>query len=224
MKLTVDELTEVIRGAIKQFSEAGKKGVDGYLAEDDPVQPRGFGKAEAHQFDKPLEKKNLYKRQGNSNMGPFTAEAAIRAIARDVVKESFETSKIPNKHAKSSAPFAGMARVGSEGSVGNVVMPEWRGKKSATVWEDLGRWYDVGPKKKKSKAKKAHESNILQGVYEGRVQAKKDEGGERFKKLQKKLSGKKGVKDSAGLAASIGRKKYGKAKFQKMAASGKKGR
>lgn len=44
--------------------------------------------------------------------------------------------------------------------------------------------------------------------------------GGRFKKLVKELAGK-GAKDPKALAASIGRKKYGKAKFQQMAAKGK---
>ena len=43
-----------------------------------------------------------------------------------------------------------------------------------------------------------------------------------FDKLKGKLSHQKGVKDPGALAASIGRKKYGKAKFQKAAAKGKK--
>jgi hypothetical protein len=46
-------------------------------------------------------------------------------------------------------------------------------------------------------------------------------GGGRFQKLKKELS-KKGVKDPGALAASIGRKKYGKEKFQQMAVKGKK--
>jgi hypothetical protein len=45
-------------------------------------------------------------------------------------------------------------------------------------------------------------------------------GGGRFAKLEKSLKGK--VSDPAAVAASIGRKKYGKAKFQQMAAAGKK--
>lgn len=46
-------------------------------------------------------------------------------------------------------------------------------------------------------------------------------GGGRFKKLVKQLS-EKGVEDPKALAASIGRKKYGKAAYQKMAAAGRK--
>jgi hypothetical protein len=44
--------------------------------------------------------------------------------------------------------------------------------------------------------------------------------GERFKQLEGKLR-KKGVKDPGALAAWIGRKKYGKKKFQSLAAKGK---
>jgi len=45
--------------------------------------------------------------------------------------------------------------------------------------------------------------------------------GTRFKKLTAKLK-KQGVKNPKALAAAIGRKKYGKKKFQAMAAKGKR--
>lgn len=45
--------------------------------------------------------------------------------------------------------------------------------------------------------------------------------GARFKKLVKKLSARPDIRDPAALAATIGRKKYGKEKFQKMAAAGR---
>ncbi len=44
--------------------------------------------------------------------------------------------------------------------------------------------------------------------------------GSRFKALTAKLSGK--VSDPKAVAAAIGRKKYGNAKFQKLAVKGKK--
>lgn len=47
--------------------------------------------------------------------------------------------------------------------------------------------------------------------------------GERFAKLKDVLGKKPGVKDPAALAAAIGRKKFGKEKFQSLAAKGKKG-
>ena len=43
-----------------------------------------------------------------------------------------------------------------------------------------------------------------------------------FKKLKAKIAAKGGVRNPAAVAASIGRKKYGKEKFQAMAAAGKK--
>ena len=45
-------------------------------------------------------------------------------------------------------------------------------------------------------------------------------GGGRFAKLKGKLKGK--VKNPGAVAASIGRKKYGKKRFQSMAAKGRK--
>jgi len=45
-------------------------------------------------------------------------------------------------------------------------------------------------------------------------------GGGRFAKLKAKLKGK--VKNPGAVAAKIGMKKYGKVKFQKMAAAGRK--
>lgn len=47
--------------------------------------------------------------------------------------------------------------------------------------------------------------------------------GARFAALKGKLAGRPGIKDPAALAASIGRKKYGKKKFQSLAAKGKPG-
>tara|TARA_R110002020_G_scaffold449253_2_gene662311 strand:- start:5487 stop:5657 length:171 start_codon:yes stop_codon:yes gene_type:complete len=45
--------------------------------------------------------------------------------------------------------------------------------------------------------------------------------GKRFSTLAKKLD-KQGVRDPKALAAHIGRKKYGKQKFQKLAAAGRR--
>lgn len=46
--------------------------------------------------------------------------------------------------------------------------------------------------------------------------------GGRFAALEKKLSGKPGITNPGGLAAKIGREKYGKKKMASMAAKGKK--
>mgnify|MGYP001428671294 CR=1 FL=1 len=44
--------------------------------------------------------------------------------------------------------------------------------------------------------------------------------GANFKALVAKLAGRPGVRNPGAIAAAIGRKKYGKAKFKKMAAAG----
>ena len=46
--------------------------------------------------------------------------------------------------------------------------------------------------------------------------------GGRFAKLEKSIAKKGKVSNPAAVAAAIGRKKYGKAKFQQMAAAGRK--
>ena len=48
--------------------------------------------------------------------------------------------------------------------------------------------------------------------------------GARFKALKKKLGRRKGIKNPGALAASIGRKKYGKKRMSKMSAAGRKRR
>jgi hypothetical protein len=48
--------------------------------------------------------------------------------------------------------------------------------------------------------------------------------GERFRRLRNELAKKPGVTDPDALAASIGRKKYGKKRFQELAAKGKRRR
>ena len=55
-----------------------------------------------------------------------------------------------------------------------------------------------------------------------RAKGGKVEGGGRFKKLEGKLAHRKGVTDPAGLAAYIGREKYGSSKMAKMSAAGRK--
>ena len=45
--------------------------------------------------------------------------------------------------------------------------------------------------------------------------------GGRFAAMQQKLSSKPGIKDPKAVAAAIGRRKFGKSKFQSLAAKGK---
>jgi hypothetical protein len=46
-------------------------------------------------------------------------------------------------------------------------------------------------------------------------------GGGRFARLKNELSGQKGVTNPGALAAAIGRKKYGNARFNKLSAKGR---
>lgn len=46
--------------------------------------------------------------------------------------------------------------------------------------------------------------------------------GARFKALKKEIAAKGGARDPGAVAATIGRKKYGKKKMAKMAAAGRK--
>lgn len=55
----------------------------------------------------------------------------------------------------------------------------------------------------------------------GLLQKPKLGSGARFQQLESKLSKRPGVTDPAGLAAYIGRKKYGAKKFASLAAKGK---
>lgn len=46
--------------------------------------------------------------------------------------------------------------------------------------------------------------------------------GARFAALKEKISARGGARNPGAVAAAIGRKKYGKARFQKLAAAGRK--
>lgn len=78
------------------------------------------------------------------------------------------------------------------------------------------------PKEAKPRLSKQKSQN---GTYEVTMadgkKSMKPGGGGRFAALKAKLGGRKGVDDPAALAAVIGRQKYGKARFQEMAAKGR---
>jgi hypothetical protein len=72
-------------------------------------------------------------------------------------------------------------------------------------------------------------ANIFKGMlpnfkqsYSGENMEGKLGSGSRFKHLKNMLAHKPGIKDPAAVAAAIGRKTYGKAKFQHLAEQGKK--
>lgn len=67
----------------------------------------------------------------------------------------------------------------------------------------------------------AQRKSLKGGPNQPASKAKLGSGG-RFKALTAKIGHKSGVRDPAAVAAAIGRSKYGKAKFQKLAAAGRK--
>lgn len=73
------------------------------------------------------------------------------------------------------------------------------------------------------KKKKLAKSTKAGRLYKRLVKGTKPGTGKRFKAMEAALR-KKGAKNPKALAAWIGRKKYGKTRFQKMAVKGKKAR
>lgn len=85
------------------------------------------------------------------------------------------------------------------------------------VREALAQYLEKEATKKGQKIKPG---SLKGGKNEPSSKAKAGAGG-RFQALKSKLGKKPGVKDPGALAAAIGRAKFGKGKFQHMAAKGK---
>lgn len=77
---------------------------------------------------------------------------------------------------------------------------------------------------KQTRVKKLQEQENENVIGSNKMKDKKPPlgSGKRFKQLKEKIAKKGGVKDPAAVAAAIGRKKYGKKRFQELAAAGKK--
>jgi len=173
MELTAEELEEVIKSVIKSIGEEGEKGRDGYV--DDEVKPNGYCKTPASDFSEPSEEGNITKKQGSSNMGPWTSESVLRAFISKIIRESIKVKHIPQKQAKLSAPYnAARIQVGEAGDIMNSTVPAWHStKKGGTVWEDIDAWYR--PKTQhKTRSQAKFEGNMLDSVYEARTCEKKD--------------------------------------------------
>jgi len=77
--------------------------------------------------------------------------------------------------------------------------------------------YQVAKSKKKKRNTKSKKMSKKKSKKKPKLGS-----GKRFAALKKKLAKQKGIKTPGALAASIGRKKYGKKRFQKLAARGRK--
>jgi len=151
MELTIEELADIVKNVVESIKEEGEKGRDGYV--DETAKPNGFSNVAALDFSQTSEEGNFYKKQGASNMGPWTSESVLRKVIRNMVRESFELKHMPNSKSKQSAPFNTRANVGEQGSVGNIKMSEWKSTKNGKVWEQLAHWYDVKENKSTKKKK-----------------------------------------------------------------------
>lgn len=92
-----------------------------------------------------------------------------------------------------------------------------QGKETDTILQEEIASDDADEKLVKPEASLQHHQGTPAGAWEGTVIK-----GQKFDKLKNELSEEKGVSDPAGLAAEIGRKKEGKAAFDKKAEEGKK--
>lgn len=90
MKISLNELKTIVREAIVEAKKKKKKekSVDGV---------KRYQKDEKLDFSKPLGNSNLYKRQGASGIGPYTAESALRLFIKNVIKEAMKDEKSEKK-------------------------------------------------------------------------------------------------------------------------------
>jgi hypothetical protein len=108
--------------------------------------------------------------------------------------------------------------------------PKFAGKsKKERIQQALGAYYAAKRGKNEEfeieEAKKMEKMEKDDEEYDDEEEDDEEEMDEAyvgFKKLKAKIAAKGGVRNPAAVAASIGRKKYGKEKFQAMAAAGKK--
>lgn len=97
------------------------------------------------------------------------------------------------------------------------VMKEAKREKESFITESKELSFGNKPKKKEMEMEEKEE------MKKGGKKTMEPGGGGRFAKLVNKMKGQGKSEESAkAIAASIGRKKYGKSKFQEMAAAGKK--
>jgi hypothetical protein len=106
---------------------------------------------------------------------------------------------------------------GKKNSAKAKVMKEAKREKESFITESKELSFGNKPKKKEMEMEEKEE------MKKGGKKTMEPGGGGRFAKMVSKMKKEGKSEDSAkAIAASIGRKKYGKSKFQEMAAAGKK--
>lgn len=91
MKLTIEQLRHLVMEEINEAKKKSKKKAP--EKKDVATTGTGYKKDDLLDMSKPLGDKNLYKRQGASNFGPYTAESALRLFIRECLKEAVPLSE-----------------------------------------------------------------------------------------------------------------------------------
>lgn len=99
MKMAAADVVDAVRAAVH---EAKRKKAEKVDAKDENAAPGGYGsRAAVHDFSTPLGAANRYRREGASNVGPYTAEGAIRSYVRSVVEAVLDAGLV----SEASGPY-----------------------------------------------------------------------------------------------------------------------
>lgn len=97
MKMKLSELRGIVADVV---SEARRKKPKKPKKTDDApdTQPHGYMSDPKLDFSRPLDDENLYRRQGASNLGPYTSEGAIRLVIRQMISEAIAAGRLDEKY------------------------------------------------------------------------------------------------------------------------------
>lgn len=87
MKIRLEEIRQMVKDAVTE-AKSKKDKTKLPSAERSKGALPGFQHASVLDFSDPLDDENRLKRQGRSNMGPYTSEAALRTLVRSAVAEA----------------------------------------------------------------------------------------------------------------------------------------
>lgn len=88
MKIKLTELKQIIESIVLEARRKKKT-----KKKDAASEPEKYKTDENLDFSQPLGDKNLYKRQGASNWGPFTEEKALRIYLRNAISEALRVDE-----------------------------------------------------------------------------------------------------------------------------------
>ena len=102
MKIDLNEVRNVVERVVTEAKRKKKDPID------PPELQAGYGMTDAHQLNVPMGSRSLARRQGQSGIGPYTAEAVLRAFVRSAIVEILERDRIMESKA-----FRNVVRRGS---------------------------------------------------------------------------------------------------------------